>query len=269
MSAAPSDGPLVFASVLEEGHVLDLVLHAPKGNVLTGAMMEALEDALREHRALPSLRAVLLRGEGRHFSFGASVEEHLPELAPAMLSTFHHLCRTLASYPVPVVAAVSGSCLGGAFELALVSHIVLAHPDAQLGCPEIKLGVFPPVFAAVGHHRLPGAVAERMLLTGGSLSGRRLHELGFVSALLEPGEGPDAFKSAALGWVQEHLLPLSAFALRQTASAFRSSSGLLDSLAEPLDRLEKAYLTELVVSHDGNEGLSAFLERRRPEWRDH
>ena len=155
-----NDAPIVNAALIEDGTLLRLELNQPKGNVLTLAMMQALSKELDAQKDNTHLRAVIVRGAGKHFSFGASVEEHKKEQAPSMLAGFHAMIRQVAAYPVPVIALVEGSCLGGSFELILACHMVFASPSAALGCPEIKLGVFPPVLAAIGAQRLGGPGGE-------------------------------------------------------------------------------------------------------------
>jgi cyclohexa-1,5-dienecarbonyl-CoA hydratase len=251
--------------VLEEGTLLRIVLDRPKGNVLSAQMMGEITAALRHHQGDPRLRMILLRGAGGHFSFGASVEEHRKAQAPEMLRTFHDLCRTVAASPVPVAALVEGRCLGGGFELILCCHFVLATPTARFGCPEIRLGVFPPVLAAIGAQRLGSALAERLLLTGAELDAGAADRAGLLSMLVAGDADPEA---AALEWYRATLRPLSAFALRQAALAVRRGSGLIDRLGAPLDAVEQQYVTALLDSHDGNEGIEAFLAKRPPEWRD-
>jgi cyclohexa-1,5-dienecarbonyl-CoA hydratase len=253
----------ITADLLEQGTVLRLVLNQPKGNVLTGEMMRELGAALRGHRDDRHLRLVFLRGAGGNFSFGASVEEHTRDRVGDMLQTFHALVRELAEYPVPVAALVEGRCLGGAFEVALCCHLVFAVEGARFACPEIKLGVFPPILAAVGPHRLPGALAERMLLTGVEIDAATVDRVGF--APLVAGGDPEA---ALLDWYRSTLAPLSALALRQATSASRRRSALLRALRDDLPIIERQYLGEVVSSRDGNEGIAAFLERRAPQWED-
>ncbi len=251
----------VQAELLENGALLRLVIDRPKGNVLTGDVMVALRGELERHAGERPLKLVVIRGAGGHFSFGASVEEHRPEAAPAMLETFHGLVRTVAAYPVPVTALVDGRCLGGAFELALAAHFVFAAPGAQFGCPEIKLGVFPPVLAALGHLRLGGPLAERLLLTGAPLDAAAARQAGFVADLFEgdPWE-------AMLSWFRCQIAPLSAQALRTATRAVRDSNGTLAALAAPLTALERRYVSEVLGSRDGVEGIEAFLGRRPPRW---
>ncbi len=247
------------------GGVLWLVLARPKGNVLTMEMVGELGSALEAHRDLKGLKLVVLRGAGGEFSFGASVEEHRKEKAPAMLAGFHRFIRQLAACPVPTAALVEGSCLGGGFEVAICCHFLLATAGARFGCPEIKLGVFPPVLAAVGAGRLGALLAERLLLTGDTLSAEDLHRLGLATALVAVHESP---REALLAWYRKRLEPLSAFALRQATAAARAGSGWLEALDRALDATEKLYLERLLPSHDGNEGIEAFLEKRPPEWTD-
>lgn len=247
------------------GGVLWLILDQPKGNVLTMEMVGELAAALDEYREARELRLVVLRGAGGQFSFGASVEEHKKEQAPAMLASFHRFIRQLAAYPVPTAALVEGNCLGGGFEVAIACHFLFATAGARFACPEIKLGVFPPVLAAIGARRLGGALSERLLLTGAELEAADAERWGVLTALFDAGVDPAA---ALLAWYERRLQPLSAFALRQATAAARRASGFLDELDRALAASEKLYVEEVLASHDGNEGVEAFLAKRPPQWRN-
>ena len=151
----------------------------------------------------------------------------------------------------------------GAFELALCAHFVLARPSAVFACPEIKLGVFPPVLAALGPLRLGTGMAERLLLTGSDLSAERALQLGFVTELFDDDvEGAEAAKA----WYEKELAPLSALALRQAVKVVRRP--IVEQLAQPLQQAEEQYVGELLESADANEGIEAFIARRKPEWQD-
>lgn len=255
----------VRAELRESGSLLELVIDVPKGNILSGAVMRALDAHLVEHASRPELRLVTLRGEGKNFSFGASVEEHRRDAAREMLTTFHALIRRIATYPVPVATLVDGRCLGGAFEVALAGHFVLATSKAIFGCPEIKLGVFPPVLAALGPSRLGGALSERLLLTGADLGVDAAFTAGFVSVLVPDGVALETF---ARDWYRSTLAPLSAKALRHGVRAARTGAQLDLCLSEILTEVEGQYLEDVVASHDGNEGIEAFIARREPVWRN-
>lgn len=251
----------VREELLESGTLLRLVLDRPVGNILTSGLMEQLGHALASHERDRALHLVVLQGAGGQFSWGASVEEHRKPTAPGMLRGLSRLVRAIARYPVPVAALVEGRCLGGGFELALACHLVFTTPDALLGCPEIKLGVFPPVLAALGPWRMGGALSDRLVLTGEPLTAVAAHACGF-SAILE---GADPFAQFT-DWYRKGPARLSAAALRTAAQAIRVGTDPL--LGARLDELEQLYLTRVLESHDGNEGIEAFIARRAPLWED-
>lgn len=250
----------VQTELVEDGTLLFVRFHAPKGNVLTSELLLRIESALSEYVDHRTLKLVALEGEGENFSFGASVEEHQRDRVEHMLSTFHSLVRRLVTYPLPVAAVVRGRCLGGAFELALACRFVLARHDAVFACPEVKLGVFPPVLAALGWERLGGPLTERLALTGGEMGAREACNVGWVT---EVASDP----VTALRELHERSFrPRSAFAIRQTLEALRRGSGAVERVGSLLAAIEKQYLHRVVRSHDGNEGITAFLEKRSPDW---
>lgn len=255
-------------ALIEDGTVLRILLDKPKGNVLDSGVMNEISDALEAHRNHEALRLVVLRGAGGNFSYGASVEEHVKDRAPGMLAAFHRLVRRLAAFPVPSAALVEGQCLGGGFELVLICNFLFATPNARFACPEIKLGVFPPVLAAIGADRFGSYAAERLLLTGEAVTADEAARLGWITRVLE-GQGPDGDpEEDLLAWYRATLAGLSAFSLRQSTEAIRGATGWLARLDETLARTEAQYVDEILSSHDGNEGIEAFLERRKPTWRN-
>ncbi len=241
-----------------DGALLRLRLARPKANILDAEMIAALGAAIDGPLEAPALKAVLLDAEGPHFSFGASVEEHLPGRCAEMLHALHELLLALAASPVPVLVAVRGQCLGGGLELACAGNLIFAAPDAALGQPEIKLAVFAPAASCLLPERIGQARAEELLLSGRSAGGEEALRLGLVEALAEDPE------AAALAWFDEHLAPLSASSLRFALAAARGAR--LERLRARLAEVERLYLEGLMSTRDAEEGLRAFLERRRPSW---
>lgn len=131
--------------------VANILLNDGKGNVLDNIMMNEILDCLNEIRQQNEIKLITFQGEGKHFSFGASVEEHTKELAPVMLQTFHKIFMTLVEMQVPTLAKISGQCLGGGMELALICNFLFADKSAKMGQPEIVLGVFPPPASIIRH----------------------------------------------------------------------------------------------------------------------
>jgi cyclohexa-1,5-dienecarbonyl-CoA hydratase len=242
----------------KDGALLRLRLAKPKANLVDAAMIEALHEALTQYRRHVMLRGVILDAEGPHFSFGASVEEHLPQKCAAMLASLHALLLEMLEFPVPVLVAVQGQCLGGGLELALACGRIFAAPGAQFGQPEIKLGVFAPAASALLPYRVNQPAAEDLLLTGRSVAADEALAMGLVQAV---AEDPAA---AALAWFEQHLLGKSAAAL---ACATVAARGVMQhQVRERLAELERLYLDWLMRTHDANEGLAAFLEKRQPAW---
>ncbi len=242
-----------------DGALLRLRLARPKGNIIDGEMTKALSDAFGSVAARPDLRGVLLDHEGPHFSFGASVEEHLPGQCAAMLRALHGLIGQMLDCPAPVLVAVKGQCLGGGFELAAAGGLIFTSPEARFGQPEIKLGVFAPAASAVLPERISQMQAEDLLVSGRSISGEKAARIGLA---VEACDNPEA---AALAYFDKHLAPLSAASLRFSVKAARSAFAA--RVKARLERLEKLYLDELMETADANEGLTAFLAKRSAKWK--
>jgi cyclohexa-1,5-dienecarbonyl-CoA hydratase len=259
LSTPLSVGAGVRLEVLEGGALWALVLDTPKANLLDGAKLRALTAAFEGTARAPELRAILLEGAGAHFSFGASVEEHLPGRVEGMLATFRGLFRAMLDSGVPTLAAVRGQCLGGALELASFCTRVSVAPDARLGQPEIKLGVIAPVASVFLAERVGRARAEELCLTGRTLEAAEALRIGLADEVAEDPRG------ASLSWARAALLPLSAASLRSAQRALRA--GLAERFERELARVERLYLDELMASADAREGLAAFLEKRQPRWR--
>jgi len=245
-----------------EGQHVRLVIDRPKGNVITSEVIAALRASLADLPKSGAVKLVTIEGAGDHFSFGASVEEHLPEAVGRMLPEFHALVRELLAVPAPTAAVVRGRCLGGGFELALACDFVFASQDATMGVPEIALGVFPPAATALLPIKIGAARAAEALLVGEAWSAARWMEVGLVSMVVPAAE----LEQAVDRWLEGRLAPKSAAALRHAALAAR---GAVRAVAEPrLAELEERYLKDLMRTADAVEGIKAFMEKRAPQWRN-
>ena len=246
---------------LDEGAIWRVVIGGSKGNVLDAAVLRALTDLFHDAAASPHLKAICLEGQGAHFSFGASVAEHLPPLVEAMLNAFHGALFAMLDSAVPTLAAVRGQCLGGGLELVSLCHRVFAARDARLGQPEIVLGVFAPVASLVLADRIGRSAAEDLCLSGRSVTAEEALAMRLVDQLVD-GDPADA----AVAWARTHLLPKSASSLRYAVLAARA--GLRARLATELPPIERLYLDGLMSTADALEGLRAFVDRRPAVWRD-
>jgi cyclohexa-1,5-dienecarbonyl-CoA hydratase len=241
-----------------DGRLLRLRLSRPKANLVDATMIAALNSALAEQLGNGELGGVILDAEGPHFSFGASVEEHLPGQCAAMLQGLHGLILRMIESPIPLLVAVRGQCLGGGLELALAGHLMFVTPDASLGQPEMKLGVFAPAASCLLPELIGPARAFDLLVSGRSVTGVEAAAIGIAyEAVADP-------EHAALAYFEEHLKSKSASSLRHAVKAAR-----LDYIARFKDKIravERLYLDELMATRDAVVGLEAFIAKRAPQW---
>jgi cyclohexa-1,5-dienecarbonyl-CoA hydratase len=219
-----------------------------------------MSAAMRDLAGRPGVKLVIIGGKGDHFSYGASVEEHQKPAVDLMLPKFHRMIGTLLSLPMPTLARVSGRCFGGGFEVAMACSMMIVDETASAGVPEVKLGVFPPVAAALLGALIPASRAAELILTGRNCDAAELSKLGLANDVAPKGK----LAEVVSGFIEKHILPQSAAALRHANRAARLA--VVRRYAELIPELERQYLTELMATRDANEGIRSFIEKRRPVW---
>ena len=242
----------------QEGRLLRLRLARPKANLVDAEMIAALADAFAVHLSNTEIRAVLLDAEGPHFSFGASVEEHLPDQCAQMLRGLHGLVRIMIDSPIPILVAVKGQCLGGGLEVAIAGHLMFVAHDAKFGQPEITLGVFAPAASCLLPERIGRVHAEDLLLSGRSIDGAEAVRIGLANQAADDPEG------AALSYFETHLAAKSGSSLRHAVRAARVD--FVERVSAKIDAVEKMYLEDLMSTRDAIEGLEAFVSKRPAKW---
>ena len=175
------------------GEVTEIILGPPPANILSSAMMEEISAQIAEDGKNPHKKLIVFTGEGKHFSFGASVEEHKPENVGDMLPNFHKFIGDVINCNIPTLAAVTGLCLGGGFELVLACDLIFAEEGARFAVPEIQLGVFPPVASVL--LPLKCGIASEIIMTGEQFTAERFHGLGLVNSISERGKIGEAISS--------------------------------------------------------------------------
>ncbi len=256
--SAPLTGAKVACAV--EGGIARLTLSHPPLNILTRAVLGELRAALGRLAAERSLRVVLLAAEGRHFSAGADVGEHLPPAWEAMIPEFLETVALLRAFPLPLVAAVRGRCLGGGFELVQGADLIVAGEGAVFGQPEILLGVFPPAACALLPDLAGPACAAEIVLTGDPITAADARAAGLVARVV-PDERVEEEAALLAGRIARH----SAAALRAAKRALRTPERERAERAA-LDAARRAYAEDLMRTADATEGLTAFLAKRAPVW---
>jgi cyclohexa-1,5-dienecarbonyl-CoA hydratase len=245
---------------LQEG-LGTITLNRPPVNVLNIAMMEEINDALQTWQAQQDLKVILFNAKGKCFSAGVDVGEHMGDMATKMIEVFHRMFRLLNQYHIPTVASAYGSCLGGGCELAVFCDLVIASEGAKFGQPEIQVGVFPPIAAQLFPRIIGRKAATELILSGRIISAQEARGLGLVNQVVPD----DELEKATLDFIKPYL-KLSAEVLRQTKKAM--VAGLRDDLEPSLKIIEDIYLNELMKTEDAHEGLNAFMEKRKPTWKN-
>ncbi len=242
------------------GPVASVVIDRPPLNVLNLALLGELRQVLDDLDRDAGVDLVELRGAGeRAFSAGVDVKDHTRAQVPEMLDLVHGVIRKLMHLRQPTVAVVDGVCLGGGCELASSCDLVLASEESVFATPEITVGCFPPVALArfssqIGYHR-----AADMILTGRRLSARDAESIGLVNRVVSRDQLPEALET-----LRGELLDKSRAVLRITLRGLREIG--LKELSAALARSEEIYLKELLETEDVEEGVQAFVEKRRPNW---
>ncbi len=240
---------------------LDIVLNNPPVNILNIAMMREICDALEKAALIEGLKLVIFRSEANHFSAGADVSEHQEDQVVDMIGAFGRMFRCMSRVPAVTMAVVNGSALGGGCELATFCDIVLASDKSKFGQPEIMLGVFPPVAVVtfpilVGRNR-----SLELLITGKIISAGEADKIGLINQVYTAAE----FKEKVDEFISS-ILSLSASSIALTKKAI--DCAMYQPVMEAFRHADREYIEELMQTEDAREGLTAFLEKRKPVWQD-
>lgn len=243
---------------------LTILLHQPDiRNALSERMQDEIVDVLDAAEDRNDVRVVVITGseESGTFASGGDISE-LKDLGPLEKrekSRGRRFVEAIDEFPRPVIASINGYALGGASELILACDIRVASTDGKFGQPEINLGIFP---GAGGTQRLPRLVGEgqamRLILTGEIIDAEEAHDIGLVDVLCEPGSLREETDDIA-----SKIASKSPVAVEAAKRAIRQAS------RTPLDAgltYEKELFALLFASQDKEEGMTAFLEDRDPEW---
>jgi cyclohexa-1,5-dienecarbonyl-CoA hydratase len=244
-----------------DGTVANILLDDGKGNVLDSVMMLEMLGLFSEFRTNKDIKLITFQGEVKHFSFGASVPEHTKDLAPTMISTFHKIFTELIELSIPTMAKISGQCLGGGMELALMCNFMFADKTAVLAQPEIILGVFPPPASIMLPIKIGNARAEEILLTGRNVDAEEGERIGLLNKVYEDKE---ALNAGTDEWITKNIVPKSAQSLKYGVKASRAVFNYI--MTNKLPYLEQLYVGQLMETKDANEGINSFLEKRKPVW---
>ncbi len=249
--------------VAREGGVATITLSNPsRRNAIGPRMIGELLSALEGARAADDVRSIVLTGEGRAFCAGGDFTGAPLEAGWAQSSgetrDFVDLLLALYRSDKPVVAKVNGDALGGGLGLAVASTFAVASTAARLGTPEIDVGLFPMMIMAVLSRHVPRRRLIEMMVFGEKLGAEEAERLGLVNRAVPPGE-----LDAEIRRITDKIAGKSAVAVRLGLRAFAAQDDL--DLEQALPMLRGRF-AECFGTDDAREGLTAFIEKRSPQW---
>jgi enoyl-CoA hydratase/carnithine racemase len=250
-----------FVRTETDGGVAVIRIDRPPANALARQVSLELSEAAGTVASDQAIRAVVLWGGGKIFAAGADIKamvEYGPDEIASDVGALERACRHLEAIPKITIAAINGFALGGGLEVALACDVRYAAQDAQLGLPEIKLGIIP---GSGGTQRLPRLVglgrARDLILTGRSVTADEALAFGLIDGV---SPAADAFTLA--------LDRASRYAAGPT-EAYAAAKRALAAADRPLDeglRLEREAFVPLFATRDQEEGMRAFLDKREPRF---
>jgi cyclohexa-1,5-dienecarbonyl-CoA hydratase len=258
---APKIEEFQFVKVKIEGEVARITLDRPDHNLLNERMLAELTSAINTLGERNEIKLMVLDSAVKTFCGGIELGEYTQRRVFQLLDAFHAAFAAMLDTSKPLLVVVNGPAYGGGAELAALGDLVIATPKARFAQPEIKLGVFPPLAAAVLPSILGPKQALELVLTGEAMSAERARELGLVNWLV-----PEEELLKKVSEVIAKVTAQSGPVLTMAKKAILGSLGL--PLREGVRNSMKVFLNELAELEDSQEGLRALVEKRAPKWKN-
>ncbi|HEX4001355.1 MAG TPA: enoyl-CoA hydratase/isomerase family protein [Candidatus Acidoferrales bacterium] len=258
---APKLADFQFVKVRVEGPVARLTLDRPEHNLLNERMISELTAGINTLGEQSEIKLIVLDSAGKTFCGGIELGEYTQRRVFQLLDAFHDAFAAMLDTSKPLLVVVNGPAFGGGAELAALGDLVIATPKAKFAQPEIKLGVFPPLAAAVLPYILGPKQALELVLTGETISAERARDIGLVNWLVSEDELEKKVTD-----VIAKVTAQSGPVLTMAKKAILGSLGV--TLREGVRNSMKVFLNELAELEDSQEGLRALVEKRAPKWKN-
>jgi cyclohexa-1,5-dienecarbonyl-CoA hydratase len=261
--AVPPPKPEEFQHVKYriDGDVCRLTLDRPEHNLLNERMLAEIAAGINAVGNHPNIKLIILDSAGKTFCGGIELGEYTHRRVFQMLDAFHNAFSAMLDMSKPLLVVINGPAYGGGAELAAFGDLVIATPRAKFAQPEIKLGVFPPLAAAILPYVLGPKLALELVLTGETITAERARDLGLVNWLVPENELGHKVNEL-IGKITTHSGPV----LTMAKKAVLGSLGM--PLRDGVRNSLKVFLNELGELEDSQEGLRALVEKRSPKWKN-
>ncbi|HUJ30392.1 MAG TPA: enoyl-CoA hydratase/isomerase family protein [Candidatus Acidoferrum sp.] len=259
--AAPKVEQFQHVKYRVDGEVMRLTLDRPEHNLLNERMLAEIAAGINSVAERSDIKLIVIDSAAKAFCGGIELGEYTQRRVFQLVDAFHNTFSAMLDTSKPVLVVVNGPAFGGGAELAALADLVIATPKAKFAQPEIKLGVFPPLAAAILPNILGPKVALELVLTGESMTAERAHELGLVNWLV-----PEAELKKKVEDVIARVTAQSGPVLTMAKKAILGSMGM--PLREGVRSSMRVFLNELADLEDSQEGLRALVEKRPPKWKN-
>ncbi len=239
-----------------------LTINRPPMNILNIATMEEVNDVLTSLSGNKDIKVLVISSTGeKAFSAGVDVTDHTEDKVERMLQVFHDIFRNMSTLDQVTIAALKGLTLGGGCEIAIFCDLAIAADNLKIGQPEIKLSVIAPIALLILPRLIGLKKTSELLLTGKIIEAVEAEQIGLINKAVPLA----SFDTELENFIQP-FTELSLVGLKFSKKGI--NLGLETSFLEGLEKIEKIYLNELMVSEDAHEGLKAFMEKRKPLWKN-
>lgn len=260
-TATPKFDEFQFLKFRVDGEVARLTLDRPEHNLLNERMLAEIGVGINSVAGQSGIKLIVLDSAQKAFCGGIEVGEYTQRRVFQLLDAFHMAFSAMLDSSKPLLVVVNGPAFGGGAELAALGDLVIATPNARFAQPEIKLGVFPPLAAAILPYILGPKLALEQVLTGEAMTAERAHEFGLINWLV-----PENELQKKVDEVTAKVCAQSGPVLTMAKKAIIGSMGL--PLREGVRNSMKVFLNELADLEDSQEGLRALVEKRAPKWKN-
>jgi cyclohexa-1,5-dienecarbonyl-CoA hydratase len=239
-----------------------LTINRPPMNILNIATMEEVNDVLTSLSGNKDIKVLVISSTGeKAFSAGVDVTDHTEDKVERMLQVFHNIFRNMSTLDQVTIAALKGLTLGGGCEIAIFCDLAIAADNLKIGQPEIKLSVIAPIALLILPRLIGLKKTSELLLTGKIIEAAEAEQIGLINKAVPLA----SFDTELENFIQP-FTELSLVGLKFSKKGI--NLGLETSFLEGLEKIEKIYIDELMVSEDAHEGLKAFMEKRKPLWKN-
>lgn len=238
-----------------------ITINRPPFNVLNVETSREIAKALEDMKGDEGIKVLMITGAGeKTFSAGVDIKDHFPEKIKETLESFHRIFHLLAEINKPTIAVVRGFAYGGGCELASACDIVLASEDAQFGQQEVKVGAIPTVATVILPRIVGRKKALEIIFTGDTITAAEAKKMGLVNEVYPAAELEEAAKKLVEKFKEKSSAVLKLIRMAVYQGLDKDFKGALDGVTD-------IYLNRLMKTEDSVEGLTAFLEKRKPVWK--